>query len=373
MKKPMTADVNRTIESQQRPSHLPPPAPPTRKFEKKLIGLWQKELGIEPIGVQDDFFELDGDSVAALNILLAFESESGIKLEPSILIEHPTISALSKFARSGAAGSDGRGVVPIRASGSTLPVYYVPGLRGEALNGRSLAMILGDDIPFHGVQNLDVAATVGSDHSLENIARKLADDIRTSNPDGPYIMLGFCVGAILAYEIAQQLRESGADVPLLVMIDGVNKSDFGLAAQWAARLRELRRLDAAGARASIARFVRRRLSSAVPPIPLFPEARQQLSAKLFEKKPYYGRGEEIISSAYEKYRPRPYRGPIVLYTSEENRTRLGNRTLGWAKLATAGLDIIDVPGNHLQMMKPETVAVYGEDLRGRIVAVRPMN
>ena len=107
---------------QRRPTHLPPPVFPQRAFEGYLVELWQSELGIGPIGIDDEYFELDGDSVSAVNIFLAFEKKCGIKLDPSLLIEYPTIRALAARARADTSVDDGDGIVTFRDSGSAVPV-----------------------------------------------------------------------------------------------------------------------------------------------------------------------------------------------------------------------------------------------------------
>ena len=79
----------------------------------------------------------------------------------------------------------------------------------------------------------------------------------------------------------------------------------------------------------------------------------------------------IFNSAYDRYRQRPYGGPIVLYTSEEYRSRLATNDFGWAGLARAGLEIVDLPAEHFDLMKAKAVTLYGDDLRERIIAAWP--
>ena len=369
--KPAAGGMSPPTQLGRRPSHLPPPVYRQGAFEWKFIYLWQDELGFGPIGIDDDFFELDGDSVSALNILLAFEHQTGIKLSPSLLVEHPTIRALAEFARSEGSLDDANGIVTFRDKGSAVPVYFVPGLRGDALNARALALALGDDIPFYGVQNMDVASAAPSDPSIEDMAAKLVSVIRDANPDGPFIMAGYCVGAILAYEIAQQLRGSGADVPLLIMIDAANKSDFGRFARWAARWRAFRRLDGAGATERLRRFARDGVLSVMFRTPALGPVLHRRHKETVDTGYVRGLNARIIDRAYEHYRPRPYGGRIALYTSEEYRSRLATNKLGWAGLARGGLDVIDLPTEHLDMMSFESVGLYDEDLRQRIIAARP--
>ena len=96
-----------------------------------------------------------------------------------------------------------------------------------------------------------------------------------------------------------------------------------------------------------------------------PRQDERIGADLFR-----GPSEQIIRAAYDRYRPRSYDGPIALYTSDEYRTRLASSQFGWAKLATGGIDVVDLPTDHFGMLRPDTVRRFSDDLRKRIVAIR---
>jgi len=346
--KPAAHDANPITPTEPRPAHLPPPVQPERTYERGLVDMWQAELGFGPIGIDDDFFELDGDSFTALNILTAFEQSTGIELSPSLLIDNPTIRALAALAREAKAADNSAGLITIHDSGSPAPVYFIPGAGGEALNGRPLAMALGDDIPFHGVPNINAATQAGTEASVEGIADWITAAIRKANSDGPYILAGYCVGAIFAYEVAQRLRGAGADVPLLIMIDAVNRAGIGWGAGLAAGLRSLRQ------------HLRRQGQSIMSRTPGPGSARQHQEPN-----------SPIISGAYDRYRPRPYGGRVILYASEENTAQLASPDLGWAKLVGAGLEVVELPTPHHLLSKPESIQAFSGDLRRRIVAARP--
>ena len=349
-----------------RPTDLPPPVSPQRAYERVLVQIWQAELGFGPIGIDDDFFKIDGDSVSALNILLAFEKATEIELIPSILVENPTIRALAAIARAGAAIDDGD-IVTFCDSGSTAPVYFIPGLGGEALNARPLAEALGDDIPFYGILNMDVATTAATDPTVEGIAANLISIIRKANPDGPYIVAGYCVGAIFAYEVARRLRAAGAEVPLLIMVDAVNKSDFGFVARWATRWHDFRRLRAIG---RLGQTVRNKALYFVFMTPVLGAMlREPFNKKVYIRR-FHDPSARLVNQAYRGYRPAPYDGRIVLYTSADNRSRLSTNELGWAGVAGAGLEIVDLPGDHLDLLKADYIPHFCDDLRERILATR---
>jgi len=368
--KPAARNMSPTTTLLRRPASLPPPVHAERTYEQRLVDMWQAELGFGPIGIDDDFFELDGDSFTALNILTAFERSTGIELSPSLLIDNPTIRALAVLAREGNAIDDSDGVITLRDSGSTAPVFFIPGLGGEALNARPLAKALGDEIPFYGIPNLGIA-NAKEDMSVEDIAEKIAAVIRKANPDGPYIMAGYCVGAVFAYEVAQQLRAAGADVPLLVMVDAVNKPEFGKGARWTARLRSIRRLYASGARDRLRQLIRQKGLSILFKTPgLGPVLRRRHKEKVYVRR-IHDPNSQALSRAYNSYKARPYGGQVILYASEENTSQLASDDLGWTKVVGAGLDVVELPTRHHQLMGPKSIRHFVDDLRERIVAARP--
>ena len=354
-----------------RPAHLPAPTRPQQPFEGGLIRLWQAELGFAPIGIDDNFFELGGASVMALNLFMAFEASSGIKLGPSILVEHPTIRAIAEIARAETPLDLDDKLVTFNDSGTSVPVYFIPGLGGDALNGRHLSQALGDDVRFYGVRNLDDAVGRISDPTVENIAAGLVATMRDAHPQGPYIVGGYCIGGIFAYEVARQLRAAGEEVPLLIMIDAVNKSAFGHIARWASRWRAIRRMRATGADDRLKRIVVNKIRSTLFRTPgLGAKLQDQYTRRTYVRQ-FNDPRAQVSRRAYERYRPRPYDGRIVLYVSEENKILLATDELGWGRLAELGLDIVDLPVNHYEFMTDATVEMFAGDMRERIVAARP--
>jgi thioesterase domain-containing protein len=124
---------------------------------------------------------------------------------------------LALLASAQALASQQRAIVPLQPRGTLAPVFGVPGHNGDVFCYRGLAQSLGTDQPFYGLQppGLD-----GEDEPLgrvEALAAYFAGQICAFRPDGPYVIAGFCAGGTVAFELAQQLLHSGAEVKLLAL------------------------------------------------------------------------------------------------------------------------------------------------------------
>jgi len=142
-----------------------------------------------------------------------------------------------EFLRSAkAAAAQARGVVPLQQNGSRTPIFGVPGHNGDVFCYRALAQSLGDDQPFFGLQppGLDGAAPPLT--SVQALAEYLAGQVRAFQPQGPYLIAGFCAGGTVAFELARQLQRSGGSVPLLALFGSPYPAFFRFRGQLRHRL-----------------------------------------------------------------------------------------------------------------------------------------
>ncbi|SDY49632.1 type I polyketide synthase [Citreimonas salinaria] len=213
--------------------------PPETEIEKTLAGFWSDLLGIAEIGVRDSFFDLGGHSLISVRLFALIRRTYAVDFPISVLFEAPTIRACAALieARTGAsAPAEVEGptatvsalsarrfahVVPMHEGdgGARRPFFLVAGMFGNVLNLRHLATLLGADRPVYGLQ---ARGLYGEDPPHETIQEAAADyiaEMRQVQPHGPYLVGGFSGGGITAFEIAQQLRDAGEDVPVVVMLD----------------------------------------------------------------------------------------------------------------------------------------------------------
>jgi amino acid adenylation domain-containing protein len=210
---------------------LPPFAPPVLQPSRPwlvplgLLGtqigtIWEDLLGVTGVGPHDDFLELGGDSLTAIEMLARIEDVCGRAIAPSRLVEGGiTIERLVGLLVEGERASWVEPVTALRAEGSRPPLFFVHGdFEHGGFYCHRLARELGPDQPFYSVtpHGLDGGPLPWS---IEAMAADRLAAIRAIRPTGPYRLGGFCNGGVIAFEMARQLERLGESVEVLLLID----------------------------------------------------------------------------------------------------------------------------------------------------------
>ncbi len=191
--------------------------PARDNLELQLTQMWEQMLGFQPIGIRDDFFELGGHSLTAVRLFALMEKTFGKRIPLSTLLQTPTIEQLANVLRE-EEGPSQSCLVPIQPQGSLPPLFCVHGHFGEVLFYRPLSQRLGPEQPFFALQAQRQDAS--AHHTIEAMAAHYLAEICKVQPRGPYFLGGFCLGAAVAFEIAQQLRARREDVRFLGLFLG---------------------------------------------------------------------------------------------------------------------------------------------------------
>ncbi len=193
---------------------------PRDPLEEKLAEIWSHVLGVHPIGVHDRFFDLGGHSLLAVRMVAQLEKHLGKRLSVAAIFEHRTIDQLARVVR-GTAPRVARvtSLVEIQGNGRRPPVYFVHGVGGGMFWGYSnLARHLGGDHPVYAFKSRGLEG-LPEWPSIEEMAASYLADLRARQPQGPYLLGGYCFGGVVAYEMARQLEAQGAKVGLLALIN----------------------------------------------------------------------------------------------------------------------------------------------------------
>jgi thioesterase domain-containing protein len=182
--------------------------------EKALAAIWEEVLAVNPIGVRDDFFDLGGQSFAAVRVMTRIASQYGRRLPLSVLLQERTIEALARSLHKQEAWSP---LVPLRANGEGTPCFFVHPAGGNVLCYRGLAEKLGR--PFYGLQAPGLVGGQVPLESIKQMATLYLEAIRKAKSHGPYLLGGWSSGGMIAFEIARQLEAQGEDIERVVMID----------------------------------------------------------------------------------------------------------------------------------------------------------
>ncbi len=213
---------------------LPAPAPQSRTMadvvgprnlmESQLVGLWEEVLGISPIGVQDNFFDLGVSSLTAARLFARIEDEFGTRLPLAPVFSAPTVEALAELLRQDRPAADVGALVPIQPQGSQPPIFGVHGGAGTVLLYAQLAQRLGRDQPFYALQAIGLYGRESPQRTIGDMATRYIAELRTVQPAGPYRLGGYCFGGLVAYEMAARLIAAGERVELVAMFNAPSPS-----------------------------------------------------------------------------------------------------------------------------------------------------
>ena len=190
---------------------------PRNDLETRLAAVWSSLLGLDEIGIDQDFFSLGGTSVLAIQARARIEKELGVELPLRAFFESPTVDGIVRhIGRSG--DEDDPIVVQLRRGRGDLPPLFC--LAGVQLY-QDIALALDGERTVFGIHvPIRYRPSREPCPSVPEIARRYVELIRRQQPQGPYHLAGLCFGGIVAFEAARQLEAAGAAVPVVAVFDG---------------------------------------------------------------------------------------------------------------------------------------------------------
>jgi len=344
-----------------------PPLAPRDDLESALFRIWREELELETLGILDDFFELGGDSLAAVQIVTRIESELGQAVPTSILHMAPTIEDLATRLRTIESVRSESLALPFRVHGSEPPIFAVPGRGGDPIVFSYLAKNLGPDRPVYGLATPGLTHEQPIPKTIEKLAEAHLETIREIQPAGPYFLVGFSSGAMVTFELARRIQELGETVAFMGILDGwapgYPKPSSGR--RWYQYLADLgpghgvilRRQTSAGALLKqilkdFGREVACRASEAL--------------GKPLSRTQRYRRIKRRHSRERIRYRPAPLKIRVTLFRAADPRIPEQCRPeplYGWDAFAEAGVDVHDFPGaTHEDLVYEPTVCLVAKQL-----------
>lgn len=193
--------------------------------EQRIKALWQKVLQMTNVDPNDDFFEIGGHSLLAVELISLIEKEFKIDLPLSILFEYPTIQSIAsqvdKLVNEDKK-SDLGCLVKIKEGNPDKALYFIHGVGLNPMEINTLNQYLDENQTVWGLQSPAIVdSTIAPITSLEEIASIYINQIKSAGLTGPFNLMGNSIGGIIAFEMARQLIKSGDKVSFLGMIDTV--------------------------------------------------------------------------------------------------------------------------------------------------------
>ena len=302
----------------------------TSAMIEALTPIWQRVLQLSSVGIDDNFFDLGGDSALALELFHEIALACGRELPPVMIYHAPTIAALAALLEQPTTPRVPP-LVQLKSGSGQPPVFIAHGLGGSVMDFYQIVKHIQTPRAIHGMQAKGIDGVEEPFDRIEDMARYSLDAVRQLQPHGPYFLIGFSLGGLVTLEMAQQLIAEGETIGLLAMLDSyphVSRLTRGQRARLSTR--------------QTWRRVARKLQwlGVSPPYQTTVEVSPSPALQHFR---------DISYLALERYQPRFYPGKINFVRAAIPTDFPADPVAVWSNLAQE-LELNTVPGDHLGIM-----------------------
>jgi amino acid adenylation domain-containing protein len=346
---------------------------PRDQAESEIAAIWANILHLPAVGVTEDFFELGGDSLLGVRLFTQLRKLLGTDLPLATLFQATTVEQMAALVKQKGWRSNWSPLVSIQPLGSRTPLFAVHGGYGEVMLYRHLAGCLGTDQPFYGLQAQGLDGSPIRLDTVEAIATTYLAEVQKIHPHGPYLLLGYCTGGSIAFEMAQQLHKAGEEVAFVGLIDSPNPAHPPVRMSLSERTK--RRLEIASHLSPLdqLRYFAGRASGKVSAN--LQKWRGQRKLANLEHQSGTSAPEDarllnvltVHDQVVSAYRPTPFAGRLTLFRAKDLDDGYAyKKDLGWTEFARDGLQLIEVASEHYEMLKPPDVQFVANKLEEAI-------
>ncbi|USX53626.1 non-ribosomal peptide synthetase [Lentzea sp. HUAS12] len=326
-----------------------PSRAPRDHRERVLCALFADVLGLDSVGVDDDFFDLGGHSLLATRLVDRVRRALGVRATIRSVFDAPTPAGMA--TRLDEAETDPLNVLlPLRSTGSKAPLFCVHPAAGIGWVYSGLLRHL-DDRPVHALQSR--ALTEPWSGTLDEMVKDYVAEIRAVQPEGPYHLLGWSFGAQVAHAIATRLQAENAEVAFLALLDGYPGNSAGTATN-AGSTNTMPATASDPTADLLVSLGRTSLDDLVP----------VLGARAVAALPAVFAHNRHLSDTHTP--TTPYRGDALFFLATEGRTESSPHPDAWAPHITGTLHLHPVPTTHGDMTHPVALAEIGATIGGHL-------
>ncbi|WP_280498957.1 non-ribosomal peptide synthetase [Nocardia farcinica] len=343
---------------------------PATWLEREVAEVFEHVLGVERVGADDDFYALGGNSLRSVQVAGELSRDLHYEVPVSWFLSDPRPADLAKRIetgmRSGRPAPEPAAalfdvLLPIRTGGEQPPLFCIHPASGLAWCYRPLAEFLTGDRPIYGLQAPQLGGEEPGPDSIVETARRYVAEIRGVQPHGPYHLLGWSLGGLIAHAVAAEIRAAGEDVALLAMldaeVDGIDASTVTTvtAGELIANLGPVIGIDFVPTDATpeeAAALIRRRLGDGLA-----------IDAAAIERlTDTYNRS---IRAAGD-WEPGVLDSDLLYFTALRDRRPDARGHRGWAPVVAGEITNVDVDAAHLAMTEPSVLARIARVLDERL-------
>ncbi|MEM7534082.1 MAG: amino acid adenylation domain-containing protein [Chloroflexota bacterium] len=344
---------------------------PRDPVELRLAQIWEQIVGVSPIGVYDNFFEIGGDSLLAIRLIAKIEQAFGQRIQLQMIFQEGTIEQFARVLRADYVPPAWSPVVCLQPKGDKTPIFFVHPSGGSAFSYHQIAALMGTERPFYAVQPRGTEPGQAFHDSVEEMAADYVKAIYEVQPEGPYLLAGWSFGGLVNIEMARIMEQDGKEAPLVIMIDtpAPYANNMGVEDDVEFLLERLPyfhqqisldKLDFYNSNEEKVKYMMQemRIGGLLQPDIDDKDARHWLNL--------YKHHNQIA----DLYTPSaPFPGKIVFFTPGEEipfDVRMGSPE-EWADFATNGLEILESAGNHFTMVSPTNTPVLVDHIQACII------
>jgi thioesterase domain-containing protein len=306
-----------------------------------LFPIWQRVLQRPSIQVTDNFFALGGDPASAAQLFAEIGRVCGRYLSPLLIYSAPTIEALAALLEN----PDPPRIPPLvllKPGNQMPPIFIAPGLGGTVFDLFHLVERIVCRQPMYGMQARGLDGMDDPLTSVEAMAQFQLEAIKQLQPQGPYFLIGYSLGGLVALEIAQRLSVGGEKVALLALLDAYpHRTQLGLIQKMLLSFRLVKRRIWSPSSSASGRTQSR-----------FSESKSGNAVRTNQAKSMGGVAERMRGSAYlalKRYRPQFYRDEIKFVRADISTEFPDNPTAVWSHLAEK-VSVETIAGDHWSML-----------------------
>jgi acetoacetyl-CoA synthetase len=349
----------------------------TDNLESLLTGLWEELLGFSPIGLQDDFFQLGGNSLHASRLAAKIRTLTGRDLPLESFLYAPTIERLAQLMRAGDTASSST-LVLLREGNRERPLFIAHSMSGTLLELWALAREMDCPCAVYGIQGRGLLEGEVPNSRVEEMAADYVEQIRSVQPHGPYALAGYSLGGLIALEIAQQLLQCGETVELVALLDTQLDEQCLVFQDWLSHQRRRVELELHEIRARSWReradyillkggHVADRLRVITGKAPKRSGVDEQKLRLVLGLSPRQKKTILALRLAMASYRPKSYSGKVTFFHAAIPNPRWPDPLRVWKDVCRE-LDVVEVPGGHSDLILPPIVK-YVADTLDRLLTV----
>ncbi|MGC2697975.1 MAG: thioesterase domain-containing protein, partial [Candidatus Angelobacter sp.] len=344
---------------------------PRTPLESILADIWKDLLNVDHVGVKDNFFRCGGHSLLAVRLIVRISRALKVNLPLRTLFEGPTIEQQAALLETGAAVDTPESLVKIQSAGARRPLFCVHPYFGLAHCYQALSDLLGADQPLYGLQSQGLETGQAPLTTIPEMASSYLRAVRSIQPVGPYQFSGWSMGALIAFEMAQQAIAAGDEITFLGLFEGH--------ADHTPRRKGSGVLNGNGERPLADNEFNHlietiKTESSALENGSFSRIKEELTEHLAAAGSWSvidNLSPEQIRRLWEvinlnrlatlSYRPQKYPGKVTLFRTPVSPGK--DDSCGWASLARGGVKVFEIPGTHNQFMSHPSVMLIAEKLK----------